>query len=276
MSLPITDSCIVAVAKLVDDAQSDCKREPSHSDLSFMINKAGLKNVDPKENGQTVGKAKRLKETLYWALENSPNQGSELISLVLSHVRAVGGFRVQSANFVGTDSIENAISAFDVEGFELSYDGSIRAKVLDNLSGKQLTEALLSYAQRAKKGVGDPALLAGTGKELLEATAKHVIHTKYGAHPQNANFPTLMGQAYSALQMSIPESNATPVSDNPVAEYEKAMFNMALAINRVRNKEGTGHGRISVTKLSDTEGENIVQMVGVIADFLLHRLSQDS
>ncbi len=43
MSLPITDSCIVAVAKLVDDAQSDCKREPSHSDLSFMINKAGLK-----------------------------------------------------------------------------------------------------------------------------------------------------------------------------------------------------------------------------------------
>ncbi|MDV5047604.1 abortive infection family protein [Vibrio diabolicus] len=163
-----------------------------------------------------------------------------------------------------------------MEGFELAYDGSIRAKVLDNLSGKQLTDALLSYAQRAKKGVGDPALLAGTGKELLEATAKHVIHTKYGTHPQNANFPTLMGQAYSALQMSIPESNATPVSDNPVAEYEKAMFNMALAINRVRNKEGTGHGRISVTKLSDTESENIVQMVGVIADFLLHRLSQDS
>jgi hypothetical protein len=38
---PINDAIIVAVAQLVDDAQTE-RRDPSHSDLEFQIRRAGL------------------------------------------------------------------------------------------------------------------------------------------------------------------------------------------------------------------------------------------
>ncbi|QRV24429.1 abortive infection family protein [Marinomonas foliarum] len=275
MELPISDSIIIAVSKLVDDAQVEPKREPTHSELEVQIKKAGLTQADPKSQGQSVGKAKRVRATLNWAIENDPSAGSKLISLVVSQVRAVGGFRDTSPNFVGKEQILNTISVFDAENFSLSENGDIRPKVLDTLKGKHLTEALQAYAQRAKRGSEDAALLSGTGKDLLEATAKHIIQTKFGAHPANANFPTLFGQAYAALNMATPE---TPKAANEPAikDYERALFHMATGINRVRNKEETGHGKLCITALSTKESHSIIESVGVIAEFLLNRLNESS
>jgi hypothetical protein len=272
MELPISDLVIVAVSKLIDDAQVE-SREPTHYDLEVQIKKAGLTEADPKFQGQAVGKAKRVRATLNWALENNPSAGGQLLGLILSQVRAVGGFRDSSPNFVGTEQILNAISAFDSENFSLSENGDIRPKVLDTLKGKHLTDALQAYAQRAKRGSEDAALLSGTGKDLLEATAKHIIQTKFGAHPANANFPTLFGQAYAALNMATPE---TPVADNEPAikNYERALFHMATSINRVRNREGTGHGKLCITALRTEESHSIIESVGIVAEFLLNRLNE--
>ncbi len=270
MSLPITDTIVVALSKLVDDSQVE-SREPTHSEIEFQIKKAGLTEADPKYQGQTVGKAKRVRATLYWALENDQESGSKLVELLLAQIRAVGGFRSSSPNYVGEEQIINAINAFSSEGYSLSENGDIRPKVLDTLSGQQLTEALEAYANRAIKGSEDAALLSGTGKDLLEATAKHIIQTKYGSHSSNANFPTLLGQAYVALDMATPEHPKVP-GEPIIKDYERAIFHMATAINRVRNKEGTGHGRLRISGLSDYEGLSIIQSVGVVAEFLLNRL----
>ena len=70
---PVNDAIIVAVARLVDDAQSGT-REPSHSDLEFQINRAGLSDGDPKVQGQVVGKAKRVRATLSWASTMRPTR----------------------------------------------------------------------------------------------------------------------------------------------------------------------------------------------------------
>ena len=75
---PLSDSIIVAVANLVDDAQKET-REPSHSDIEFQIRKAGLQDGDPKAQGQLVGKAKRVRGTLSWAFEHSPEAGEEFV-----------------------------------------------------------------------------------------------------------------------------------------------------------------------------------------------------
>ena len=53
---PLNDAIIIAVAQLIDDAQSD-RRDPSHSDIEFQIERAGLAGGGPKHQGQTVGKA---------------------------------------------------------------------------------------------------------------------------------------------------------------------------------------------------------------------------
>jgi hypothetical protein len=64
---PLTNAIIVTASQLVDDAQC-ARRDPSHSDLEFHIKRAGLTAGDPISPGQTVGKAKRVRATLNWAL----------------------------------------------------------------------------------------------------------------------------------------------------------------------------------------------------------------
>ncbi len=276
MTLPITDTIIAALAQLVDDSKSNGEyREPSHSDIQFYVGRTGLTEADPKAQGQVIGKAKRVRAILSWAIDNNPSAGSKLIEQLLSKVRASGGFREQSANFVGSEAIQNAISAFDAEGYELSKDGEIRPKILESLKGQELTQALQAYARRAQKGAQDAALLSGTGKDLLEATAAHILQTKWGSYSSTANFQGLLGQAYVALGLTVPEQAAQP-GESPIKALERGMFQTACAINRLRNKEGTGHGRPWLPSITNTEATAAIEMVGVIASFLLRKLNENS
>lgn len=154
MGLPITDLIVAAVSKMVDDSQADTYREPTHSDLNFYIGRAGLSSADPNVQGQTVGKAKRVRAVLSWALDNDQPAGGKLIEGLMSKIRASGGFRETSANYIGKDVILRAVDAFSSEGYVLALDGDLRPNNLGSLSGRNLTEALHAYARRAKKGCG--------------------------------------------------------------------------------------------------------------------------
>ena len=148
MPVPLTDSIIFAVARLVDDAQSET-REPSHSDLEFQINRARLTVGDPKAQGQLVGKAKRVRGTLNWALENNVQGGEAFVASLIAFLRASGAFRIGSPNYAGAEPVANAIAAFRVEGFTLSDDGELHVQLLDNLSGVALSGALAAYVRGA-------------------------------------------------------------------------------------------------------------------------------
>ena len=270
---PLNDTIIVAVGQLVDDAQAD-RRDPSHSELGFHIRRAGLIAGDPKSQGQTVGKAKRVKFTLSWALEHDSQSGGKLVLSLLGLVRGHGGFRVSSANYVGNEAVQNAISAFDSEGYRLSSDGELQPKLLDNLSGKELTQAIQAYIRRAKKGAADAALVAGTGKDLLEAVAAHILEQRYGSYPQTSNFPTLLGQAFLALDLATLETPRREV-EPPKCRIERGMYELACGINQLRNKEGTGHGRPWLPNISDNEARSATECMGVISEYLLLRLSEE-
>ena len=111
------EAIIVAVAQLVDDAQTD-RRDPSHSDLEFHIKRSRPRHLDPHSQDQKVGKAKSIRSTLIWALENDPESGGELVASLIGLIRGHGGFRKSSANYVGKEAIENAIAVFDAEGMK--------------------------------------------------------------------------------------------------------------------------------------------------------------
>jgi len=125
----LTDSVIIVVARLVDDAQTKT-RESSHSDIEFQIQRSRLAAGDPKAQGQLVGKAKRVRGTLSWALENDLAAGESLVENIISLIRGCGGFRSHSPNFVGSEALENAVAAFRSEGFVLTSDGEVHAVVL--------------------------------------------------------------------------------------------------------------------------------------------------
>lgn len=268
MPAPLADSVILAMARLVDDAQSET-REPSHSDIEFQIRRVRLNSGDPKAQGQLVGKAKRIRGTLNWAIENDPVAGEAFVESLLSLLRACGGFRPGSKNFVGSEAIANAIAAFRAEGFTLTDEGELRPQLLENLSGVALSEALASYIRRAKRGAEDAALLAGTGKDLLEATAAHILVECNGSYPQGANFEGLLGMAFVAVGLATPQ-HPVQSGEAPQRRSERAMFTLACAVNSMRNKLGTGHGRPWLPNITDIEARAAIQFMGTISEWMLH------
>lgn len=267
---PLTDAVIVSVSQLVDDSQTD-RRDPSHYDIESLIERFGLTAGDPKAKGHTVGKTKRIRATLNWAYSNSEESGSQLVYGLISLIRGHGGFRETSPNFVGRDVIRNCVDVFNAEGFELSEDGQLRPKVLDSLYGAELTDALKAYVHRATRGAEDAALLTGTGKDLLEAIAAHIVQQKFGSYSTQSNFPTLLGQAYAALGLATPHDQPQ-AGEGPEKRVERAMFELACSVNALRNKQGTGHGRPWVPSVSDSQARMAVESMGIIGERLLNIL----
>jgi hypothetical protein len=55
---------------------------------------------------------------------------------------------------------------------------------------------------------------------------------------------------------------------------ERGLFTAALGVNRVRNKQGAGHGRPWVPNLSSEEAKAAIEIVGTISAYLLGKLSK--
>ncbi len=266
-SAALSDSIIISVSRLVDDAQTET-RQPSHSEIEFQVRRVGLETADPKFHGQLVGKAKRVRALLSWALENDIEAGQKLVANLISHLRGCGGFRSTSPNFVGEDAIQDAVGAFREEGYELSLDGELRPLLLDTLSGAEVTSALKAYVRRANRGVMDAALVIGTGKDLLEATAAHILVERTGGYPTTSNFPTLLGQAFVNLGLATPEQPRAQ-GEPPQARLQRSIYDVACAVNNLRNKEGTGHGRPWLPSVTDEQARVAVELMGAIAGYLL-------
>ena len=269
---PLSDAIIAAMSSLVADSQTaGGSRQPSHSELETQFVRAGVLEGDPNRDGKPVGKAKRVRGVLNWAIEHAPQRGEALVSYLVSLLRGVGGFREGSPNYVGADAIQDLRDAMRSEGFDLAENGELLPIVLDGLTGAQLTEALRSYVRRARRGAPDAALLAGTGKDLVEAVAAHVLVHHYGTYPTTANFPTLLGQAFIALGLA-------PFADQartPQDKVDASLYQLACAVNTLRNRTGTGHGRPFVADLSADRARSAVESMGLIAGRMLDVLASN-
>lgn len=271
--ITLTEDIIVAVSKLIDDSTTN-RRDPSHSDLEFQINKYGLDQGDPKKQGQTVGKAKRIRYVLNWALEFNLDSGEKLLVALITLVRGVGGFRKGSPNYVGEEEIINLQQVLKNSGYNMDDSGIIGHLILDNLTEVEMEEALWNYVRRAKKGQEDAALLTGTSKDLLEAVAAHVLLKLWGTYPQTANFPTLLGQAFVALGLktSLEEIAQATSVDKAKMKMEVSLYQLGCSINMLRNKAGTGHGRPFVPEISNDDARLAIEGMAIISEHLLNKL----
>jgi len=261
---------VAAVSRLVDDR--DRPRDPTHSALKLLIDACGLEAVDPGRQPKPVGKEKRVRAVLEWTLTHDVPRGGEFVRRLIAEIRGCGGFRPASPNYVGEDPIANTVDAFRSAGFDLSADGDLRPRLLETLEGLEVTEALRAYVVRIRQGYADAALVVGTGKDLLEATSAHVIAERYGSPPASGiNFPTLLGQAFVAVGLATPEDmkrEGEPATRN----VERRLFELGIAINTLRNKQGTGHGRPFLPFVGLDDARTATEAMAVIAELLLNAL----
>jgi Abortive infection C-terminus len=266
---PLSDAIITAVSRLVDDHKNP--RDPSHADLTTHVRRAGLEAANPTA---PAGKEKRVRAVLGWAFEKDEVAGQKFVGYLIAELRGCGGFRAESQNYVGSDVIENARAAFGAEGFDLSLDGILLPIGFDGLSGPEATGALRSYARRAARAAGDDPLVVGTSKDLLEATAAHIMRERFGNHAETANFPTLLGQAFDALGLATSAHPSQP-GEPASRRVERSLYEAGCAVNGLRNKEGTGHGRPWLSSVSASEARAAIRTMGTISDYLLDKLAEN-
>jgi hypothetical protein len=266
---PLSDPIVAAVADLF---HAD-RWQPSHDDLTVQFARAALSEADPRNTYAMTGKRKRVRGVLLWALDRNPSAGSQLVSNLVGLVKGAGGFRPGSDFYVGDETLRNAQEAFKAEGFQLEGDGNLRPLLLEKLSGSELDAALLAYVRRAQQGASDAALVTGTGKDLLEAAARRIIENSGGTY-SGMNFPLTLYNAFRATGLTPPSPDAMGVVKQQSSVDARqgmidALYIAGCAVNRLRNQEGTGHGRPFLPSVTAAEARAAIETMGTITEILL-------
>lgn len=128
--------------------------------------------------------------------------------------------------------------------------------------------------RRIQRGADDSALTIGTAKDLLEAAARHRVVELVGAYNEREGFPNTVFRACTAAGVAVPSSTMMhELDDNPFRALEQSLILVGLAINRLRNAEGIGHGRPQRTKASYRQGVVAAQAAASVCFLLLPELT---
>ncbi|WP_396908116.1 abortive infection family protein [Mycolicibacterium sp.] len=222
---------------------------PSHDQLDQAFARHGLADGDPAPRGRArdggnLGKAKRVRRIFVYAADNDPSAGLALAQQLVALLRADGAFTPTLPEYAGPHKIGRLVAPFKRLGLTLTESGELGPTVIDNLQGTELTDTLRGYVRRINLNPDDPELQIGTGKELDEATARHVLMQRTGTYPVGGaagNFPMTLAGAFAALGFEMPGN--IKLDDDPHAAVQKCLFLLGKEINRLRNEAGTGHGK---------------------------------
>jgi hypothetical protein len=107
----------------------------------------------------------------------------------------------------------------------------------------------------------------------LEATAGHVLRELWPSTNPPQNFPALLGMAFVALELKTPADKLVN-GEPPQHRLHRALYEAACAINTLRNKEGTGHGRPWPSSVTPGEARDAIQVIGTVAAILLRCLKE--
>jgi hypothetical protein len=219
------------------------------------------------------GKEKRVRAVLSWAIDHDLDAGRKLVATLVATAKGSGGFRRESPNFVGGEAESNLRDVMASEGWLLTSDGDLEpVGVSDDLAGPNVTHVLAAYVRRAVHGRDDDALVIGTSKDLVEATAAHVLVERYGSYDAT-NFELLLGRAYVAVGLATPTDQEI-ASEPARKKLERSLFVAAVGVNKLRNKAGSGHGRPFLPEVGLVEARLAVKLMGNVSELLLDALRQ--
>lgn len=255
---------------------------PSHNELDIAFERAGLKAGDPAPGGKSsagspLGKTKRIRQALAYATDHDPAAGLKFSRQLVDSIRADGMFEQSLDKYVGETKIVLLRKAFARIGYTLGTTGALVPTVIDNLEGTELSEALRAYVARINLNPDDAALQVGTGKELDEAAARHVLIERTGSYETSGragSFPVTLAQAFTALDLEIPPSEINKLlSADPRRQVHQCLFLLGAAVNRLRNDAGTGHGRPDSPRrsspISQAEARMVSRATALLAGLLI-------
>jgi len=265
----LSDEVALALAKFFD------KVGPSHDELSTLMRRAGLSDLDPhSQDPGSLGKMKRVRAVLLSVPPSRAEQASDLVRGLIDALRSHGSFVAGNPNFVGSQVVSDLRSALRRLGYVLEADGLVYPVNIDALEGAELSEALESYVRRAMAAGTDNALLIGNAKDLLEAVSRHAIESVTGTPWTQTNFDATLFQCFDRLGLSTPPQTALAQLDrDPEKAFEQAIWLLGITTKRLRNEFGTGHGRTTISPTARRLGRITSQAGGLVSRFILDRVN---
>lgn len=237
---------------------------PTKTQIAEMCRRAGLAPPDD------AGKEIQVRMVLANALDEHPKEGGEFVRLFVAAARAVGSFRPADDNYAGNDAVRRLQEAFDRDGWILESDGALRPKVLDSLEGCKLTAALWALVRRARRGADDSELVIGTSKNLEEAVARHVLAEVTGGYEASRNFNSTLFMAFERLGLA--PTSMDRLDTDPYRDLVSAIYLVGVAVNRLRNDRGDGHGRPTPPVATALEAQLSALGAALVSELLLAAL----
>jgi len=117
---------------------------------------------------------------------------------------------------------------------------------------------------------GDVEQIIGSAKDLVESIAKVVVEAAGGTYASNADLPRLAKDALETLKM---HPNAFQGRD-PMKRLTAALAQVPSALAELRNHDGTGHGRSSITDLYEASAEFVGHVAVAWSKWVLAALGQ--
>lgn len=254
----------------------DGGKGPSHDELDQVFRKSNLSQFDPAPDAESrgVGKMKRVRGAILDSSEADPVATLGFVRDLMAMLKARGCFIEGNEQFAGESAIRSAQSALRGVGWRLDVSGELHPESVAGLVGRDLSEALAAYVRRIQRATDDDALTIGSAKELLEAAARHVTVEATGSYDKRADFPTTLFRASTIAGTGVPTSRMIDDLDpDPFRAVEQGLALTALAINRLRNVEGTGHGRPAPSHATRRQGVIAAQAAAAICYVMLEELT---
>lgn len=246
---------------------------PSHSKIASVFATAGYGDDDPwVPETQKPNKEERVLAVLR-AARRRPERARQLVDALLVQLRVAGCFDSARTSVYDRDRVRTAQRAFRPLGWVLSDDGFLSpAGAIDLTTGGR--EALDEQVDRLRRATDDPGQLLGSAKDLLEAVAKFVMEEFGVTVAKSDSFDHSWHLARERLNLLPAQVNQALPGANNIRAILQSSWTIAEQVNKLRNLQGTGHGRTLPTGVSADMALLVVREACSVAEFVLATLDR--
>lgn len=264
-AVPITNDVIAALAKFFHGGGG-----PSHAEISRVLTGTGYGDDYVYTVGiQGPNKEQRVLQGLTMA-QRQPARARDLVEGLLSTLRLSG---LIGGDATGDDLIRLK-RALASAGWYLTEDGHLQpfGQVDLDTGGRA---ALDEQVDRLRRSTSDPALLIGTAKELLESVSKFVLEELGMPVGDKMDYNHLWHLARERLGVLPQQVDPNLPGADAIKAIHQSTWSIADQVNRLRNLQGTGHGRTLPSGVSEDLAMLVVREAATVADYMLARLAME-
>ncbi|MDE9364741.1 abortive infection family protein [Luteipulveratus sp. YIM 133132] len=264
-AVPLTSDIIAALAMFFHGGLG-----PSHTVVSRVITGTGYGDDYMYDRDvQGPNKEQRVLKALGTA-RREPARARDLVDELLSALR-VAGMVGGEASGENVDRLRRALAS---AGWYLTDDGHLQpfGEVDLDTGGRP---ALEEQVERLRRSATDPALLIGTAKELLESVSKFVLEELGMPVNDKMDYNQLWHLARERLNVLPQQVDPNLPGVDAIRAIHQSTWNIADQANKLRNLQGTGHGRTLPTGVSEDLAMLVVREAATVAEYMLARLDRE-